>query len=125
MRSVIAVTTTAVRLARKPNILFILAGHFGCGALICHRYQRFKTPNNDGPATEGMRFTAHQLEANICAAARRVRLSGKHPGHACIRSNRGGWGAFLQEKTVDAEGRASAPRATLKGQRLNTNGRIN
>jgi len=74
----------------SPNIIFILADDLGYGDLSCYGQQKFKTPNIDRLASEGMMFTAHYSGHNICAPARCVLLSGKHPGHAYIRSNRGG-----------------------------------
>jgi len=77
---------------RKPNIVFILADDLGYGDLSCYGQQKFKTPNIDRLAAEGMKFTAHYAGNNICAPARCVLMSGKHPGHAYIRDNRGGFG---------------------------------
>jgi len=74
----------------RPNIIFILADDLGYGDLSCYGQQKFKTPNIDRLAAEGMKFTAHYSGHNICAPARCVLLSGRHPGHAYIRSNRGG-----------------------------------
>ncbi len=84
-------TTTAANAAR-PNIVFILADDLGYGDLSCYGQQKFKTPNIDRLAAEGMKFTAHYSGNNVCAPARCVLMSGKHPGHAYIRDNRGGLG---------------------------------
>jgi arylsulfatase A len=74
----------------KPNIVFILADDLGYGDLSCYGQQKFKTPNIDRLAVEGMKFTAHYAGNNVCAPSRCVLMSGKHPGHAYIRNNRGG-----------------------------------
>ena len=74
----------------KPNIVFILADDLGYGDLSCYGQQRFRTPNIDRLATEGMKFTAHYSGHNVCAPARCTLMTGKHPGHAYIRENRGG-----------------------------------
>lgn len=76
----------------QPNLVFILADDLGYGDLSCYGQQKFKTPNIDRLAAEGMKFTAHYSGNNVCAPARCVLLSGKHPGHAYIRDNRGGIG---------------------------------
>jgi len=76
----------------RPNIIFILADDLGYGDLSCYGQEKFKTPNIDRLATEGMKFTAHYSGHNVCAPARCVLMSGKHPGHAYIRENRGGLG---------------------------------
>jgi arylsulfatase A len=83
---------TAAADAHKPNIIFLLADDLGYGDLSCYGQQKFKTPNIDRLAAEGMKFTAHYSGNNVCAPARCVLMSGKHPGHAYIRDNRGGLG---------------------------------
>ncbi len=76
-----------------PNLIFILADDLGYGDLSCYGQRRFRTPNIDRLATEGMRFTSHYSGHNVCAPSRCVLMTGKHPGHAYIRENRGGLGA--------------------------------
>lgn len=78
--------------ATKPNIVFILADDLGYGDLSCCGQKRFPTPNIDRIAAEGMKFTAHYAGNNVCAPSRCTLMSGKHPGHAYIRNNRGGIG---------------------------------
>ena len=78
---------------RKPNIVFILADDLGYGDLSSYGQQKFTTPNIDRLAAGGMKFTANYSGHNVCAPARCVLMSGKHPGHAYIRENRGGLGA--------------------------------
>lgn len=87
----LALTASAVADA-QPNIVFILADDLGYGDLSCYGQQKFKTPNIDRLAAEGMKFTAHYSGNNVCAPARCTLLSGKHPGRAYIRDNRGGVG---------------------------------
>ena len=43
--------------APKPNIVFIMADDLGWGDLSCYGADKFKTPNIDTLATEGLRFT--------------------------------------------------------------------
>lgn len=78
--------------SRRPNIVFLLADDLGYGDLSCYGQQKFKTPNIDRLAAEGMKFTAHYSGNNVCAPARCVLMSGEHSGHAYIRDNRGGLG---------------------------------
>lgn len=78
--------------SRRPNIVFILADDLGYGDLSCYGQKKFQTPNIDRLAVEGMKFTAHYAGNNVCAPSRCVFMSGKHPGHAYIRDNRGGLG---------------------------------
>ncbi len=89
---VLFVSVTNAAETRRPNIVFILADDLGYGDLSCYGQQKFQTPNIDRLAAEGMKFTAHYAGNNVCAPSRCVLMSGKHPGHAYIRDNRGGIG---------------------------------
>ncbi len=91
----------------KPNIVFLIADDLGYGDLSCYGQQRFKTPNIDRLANEGMKFTAHYSGHNVCAPSRCVLMTGKHPGHAYIRDNRGGLGP-------GGEGQEPVPAGELK-----------
>src|SRR5262245_47351906 len=93
--------------APKPNIVFILADDLGYGDLSCYGQKRFSTPNIDRLAAEGMKFTAHYAGNNVCAPSRCVLMSGKHPGHAYVRDNRGGLGP-------EGEGQEPVPAGELK-----------
>lgn len=77
---------------RKPNIVFILADDLGYGDVSCFGQKKFQTPNIDRLAAEGMKLTAHYAGNCVCAPSRCALMSGKHPGHAYIRDNRGGLG---------------------------------
>lgn len=96
--------------APVPNIVFILADDLGYGDLSCYGQQRFRTPNIDRLAREGMKFTAHYAGSNVCAPSRCVLLSGKHPGHAAIRDNRAASGAPEGQEPVP-EGELRLPLA--------------
>src|SRR5688572_4214493 len=74
----------------RPNIIFILCDDLGWGDVGAFGQKKIRTPNIDRLAAEGMKFTAHYSGHNVCAPSRNVLLSGKHPGHAYIRDNRGG-----------------------------------
>ncbi|MDX2038017.1 MAG: arylsulfatase [Isosphaeraceae bacterium] len=72
----------------RPNIVFIIADDLGFGDLSCQGQKRFRTPNIDRIAKEGMRFTTHYSGSPVCAPSRCVLMTGKHAGHATIRENR-------------------------------------
>jgi arylsulfatase A len=91
----------------RPNIVFFIADDLGYGDLSCYGQQRFKTPNIDRLAMAGMKFTAHYSGNNVCAPSRCVLMTGKHPGHAYIRDNRGGLGP-------GGEGQEPVPAGELK-----------
>ena len=71
-----------------PNIVFILADDLGYRELGSFGQEKIKTPNLDQLAREGMRLTQHYSGNAVCAPSRCVLMTGKHPGHAYIRSNK-------------------------------------
>lgn len=87
MKWILPLIATATLCPAKPNIVFILADDLGYGELGSYGQTKIKTPNIDGLAKEGMRFTHHYTGAPVCAPARCVLLTGKHLGHAEIRNN--------------------------------------
>jgi arylsulfatase A len=103
---------------RKPNIVFILADDLGYGDLGCYGQQKFRTPNIDRLAAEGMRFTQAYSGNAVCAPSRCVLMTGLHPGHAYVRNN----------KSVGPEGQEPIPPSTvtiaklLKGRGYATGG---
>jgi len=75
--------------AEKPNIVFILADDLGYRELGSYGQEKIKTPRLDELAGEGMRFTRAYSGNAVCAPSRCVLMTGKHPGHAVVRSNLG------------------------------------
>jgi len=73
----------------RPNIVFILADDLGYGDVGCYGQTKIRTPNIDRLAAEGIRFTQHYAGNAVCAPSRCVLMTGKHPGHAHVRNNRG------------------------------------
>lgn len=72
---------------RPPNIIYIYADDLGYGELGCYGQSIIQTPHLDRMAREGMRFTQHYSSAPVCAPARCMLMTGKHPGHSYIRGN--------------------------------------
>ena len=70
---------------KKPNVIFIYADDLGRGMLSCYGQQKFKTPNIDRIANEGLQFE-NSHGCHICAPARASLLCGVHDSH------RGAWG---------------------------------
>ncbi|HLW67124.1 MAG TPA: arylsulfatase [Gemmataceae bacterium] len=85
--------------ADKPNIVFLLADDLGYGDLGCYGQKKIRTPNIDGLAGRGMRFTNFYAGSNVCAPSRCCLMTGKHPGHGYIREN----------KAVQPEGQEPVP----------------
>ena len=86
--TVLAVSCAGDTAKRPPNIVYVLADDLGYAELGCYGQKKIKTPNIDRLASEGMRFTQHYSGNAVCAPSRYVLMTGKHPGHAYIRSNR-------------------------------------
>jgi len=74
---------------RPNNIVFILADDLGYGDLGCYGQKKIKTPRLDRMAREGMRFTDHYAGFMVCSPSRCALMTGKHMGHASVRSNGG------------------------------------
>jgi len=72
----------------KPNIVLILADDLGYRELGSFGQKLIRTPNLDRLARQGMRLTQHYSGNAVCAPSRCVLMTGKHPGHAWVRSNR-------------------------------------
>ena len=108
----IALTTSAIMAADKPNIVFVLADDLGYGDLGSYGQKIIRTPSLDRMAAEGMRMTVHYSGNNVCAPSRCVLMTGKHPGHAYVRDNRQMPG-FPEGQTAVPEGYLQLP-LTLK-----------
>jgi len=78
---------TELLFGRTPNIILIVADDLGYNELGCYGQEKISTPNIDGLAHEGMRFTQHYAGSPVCAPSRCVLLTGRHSGHAYIRDN--------------------------------------
>jgi len=71
----------------KPNIIYILTDDLGYGELGVYGQEKIKTPNIDALASSGLLFTQHYSGSPVCAPSRYMLMTGKHAGHARIRSN--------------------------------------
>jgi len=75
--------------AKKPNVIFILADDMGYGDLGCFGQKQIQTPNIDHLAKEGMRFTQAYAGTSVCSPSRSSLMTGQHTGHTYIRGNYG------------------------------------
>ena len=78
---------TLVFSAEKPNIIYILADDLGYGDLSCYGQEKFKTPNIDSLATEGMKFSNHYSGNTVCSPSRAVLMTGIESGQCYLRGN--------------------------------------
>lgn len=112
-------TIAADQQSVKPNIIYILADDLGYGEVGAYGQEKIETPNIDALAEEGMLFTQHYTSAPVCAPARHMLLTGKHAGHAYIRSNsewveRGDvWNYRAMAKDSTLEGQGPMPENTI------------
>ena len=86
-----------------PNVIFILADDLGYGDLSCYGQTKFKTPNIDQLAKEGLLFTHHYAGSTVCAPSRSALLTGLHTGHTFVRGN----------KEIDPEGQFPLPDSAI------------
>ncbi len=63
----------------RPNVVIILADDMGYGDLGCYGHPRFKTPNLDRMAAEGVRLTQFNTPMPFCAPTRGALLTGRYP----------------------------------------------
>ena len=73
---------------RSPNIVFFLCDDLGTGDVAALGSKDIQTPNIDALFARGTRLTWHWAGNAVCAPSRCVLMTGKHPGHAVVRSNR-------------------------------------
>jgi arylsulfatase A-like enzyme len=63
----------------KPGILLITADNLGYGDLGCYGNREIRSPNLDGLARQGVRFTNFYTGSPTCTASRASLLTGRHP----------------------------------------------
>jgi uncharacterized sulfatase len=73
--------------ATGPNIIIILADDLGYGDLGCYGHPRFKTPNLDRMASEGVRLTQLNTPTPYCAPTRAALLTGRYPFRCGLTAN--------------------------------------
>jgi len=62
-----------------PNVVFILADDLGYGDLGCYGHPYAKTPNIDGLAKSGTRFTRFYATGVTCQPSRTGFMTSRHP----------------------------------------------
>lgn len=83
----------------KPNVIFVMADDLGYGDLGCYGQTEIETPNIDGMAAEGMKFTNYYAGSTVCAPSRCVLMTALHTGHCFIRGN-SKWNLRIGDVTV-------------------------
>jgi arylsulfatase A-like enzyme len=90
---------------RPPNIIFILIDDLGWSDLGCYGSTFHETPNLDGLAKAGVRFTQAYAAAPLCSPTRAAILTGKHPARLHL--------------TTYLPGRADSPAQKLLHPKIN------
>ena len=65
------------RSSKQPNILFILADDFGWRDLACTGSRYYESPNIDGIARNGVRFTQGYAACQVSSPSRASIMTGK------------------------------------------------
>ncbi|HVU24126.1 MAG TPA: sulfatase-like hydrolase/transferase [Opitutus sp.] len=73
--------------AERTNIVFILADDLGWGDLGCYGNPQVHTPNLDGLARQGTRFTQFYVAAPVCSPSRAAFLTGEFPSREGIHGH--------------------------------------
>ena len=81
---------------QRPNILYIMCDDMGYGDLSCYGQQRFRTPNIDRLASQGMRMTSAYAGSPVSAPSRASFMTGQHSGHCHVRGNKEYWQGQVQ-----------------------------
>ena len=64
---------------QQPNFIFILCDDLGYGDLSCYNAEsEIQTPNINGIAIDGVRFTQHYSSAPLCSPSRRAFVTGRY-----------------------------------------------
>jgi len=71
-------TQAQTKETKKPNIIFILADDLGYAEIGCNGSDKYKTPNIDKLASEGIRFT-HAYANPLSGPSRAALLTGRYP----------------------------------------------
>lgn len=71
----------------KPNILFILADDLGWGDLSCYGNRKFRTPNLDKLAKEGILFTQYYQAGSVCSPSRAALMTARFPAELSIHGH--------------------------------------
>ena len=83
------IAEASAKVARQPNIVLILADDLGYADVGAYKADRYRTPNIDKLAKQGVRFTAAYAAAPVCAPSRAGLLTGRYPQRFGFEFNQG------------------------------------
>ena len=117
LKASLAGATLGARTARAesqpPNIIFILTDDLGFGDLGCYGSD-IATPNIDGMAAEGVRFTNFYSASPVCSPSRAALLTGRYPTRVGVPR------VFLTNETSGLSLTETTLAQTLKTQNYST-----
>ncbi len=92
--ALLLVSAPSLLCASPPNIVLILADDLGIGDVNCYGGDRclIETPNIDGLAADGIRFTDAHVNASFCGPTRRALMTGRFNWRFGAYVNSGPWG---------------------------------
>lgn len=99
---VFATLLSSISEASKPNVVFILVDDMGWMDLSCQGSNYFQTPNIDGLASRGIRFTDAYAACAVCSPTRASVITGRWPSRVGLtdwiraRFQRGGVGEVTE-----------------------------
>ena len=73
------IAEASAKVARQPNIVLLLGDDLGYADVGAYKADRYRTPNIDKLAKQGVRFTAAYAAAPVCAPSRAGLLTGRYP----------------------------------------------
>jgi arylsulfatase len=79
-----AASSFAASAARPPNVIVIFCDDLGYGDVGVFGAKGFKTPNLDGMARDGVKFTNFHVAQAVCSASRTALLTGCYPNRVGI-----------------------------------------
>ena len=78
-------TTGSAEHDARPNILFIMADDLGYSDLSCYGQERWKTPQLDELASQGILFTSFYSASPVSSPSRAAFLTGRYPARLGIQ----------------------------------------
>ncbi|MBL7112091.1 MAG: sulfatase [Bacteroidales bacterium] len=76
-------------MSSTPNVIILFADDMGYGDLSCYGHPTIQTPNLDGLADAGIRFTSFYVPTPVCGPSRSALLTGRYPPRCGMPGNIG------------------------------------